>query len=141
MKYLTSGFKTTYTFALNGAVKLKETEVTPPGMDQRGGIDISTMRNTKVKTKAAKPLTEIPDCSATVSYDPNALAQIYAMIGSNQQITVTYPDTTTTQFWGFINKFTPNGMKEDDMPLADLEIVVTNTDLSGNEVAPTWPAS
>lgn len=133
---LEDGFKTLISFSLEPSVLLEEITVTPPGRDAGGEIELTTMRNTKYRTKAGKQLVDVTNTSLTVAYDPAVIEQIDAMIGQNQLITITHPDGDTDAFWGFINTFEPGENSEGERPTADMEIIATNRNDSKVETGP-----
>ena len=137
---LEDGYQTLITFSLNGAIKFYEKTVTPPGMDGGGEIDVTTMRNTLYRTRAPKALITVSPSSASVAYDPAVYNDIIAMLNKNQQITVTFKDGSTIQFWGYLDKFTPGENQEGTMPLANIETIPTNRDNSKVEQAPVYTA-
>ena len=136
MARLDDGFSTTIAFADDSDVQLFEKEVTPPGIDAGGPIDTTTMQNTTYRTMVGKSLITLSESSLTVAYDTALYNEIVAMVGNNQQITITFPDATTIAFFGFIDKFTPNALVEGEQPTAEIVIVPTNTNTSGVETAP-----
>ena len=131
------GFSTIIGFSLNGAVKFYEKEVTPPGIDGGGANQTTTMRNIYWRTNAPKKLVTLTEADATCAYDPTVFSQILAMVNVNQYITVTYPDLTTVGFWGWINEFKPNQIKEGEQPTANVKIIPSNFNASLVETAPT----
>jgi hypothetical protein len=114
MSFVDDGFPTTITFSESASASLYfyETEVTPPGFSAGGENDVTTMRNTLWRTRAPKKLITLAPFSAVAKYDPVILNYITDMIGVNQQITVTFPDSSTWVFWGWIDEFTPNAVTE-----------------------------
>lgn len=140
-EYLEDGHATLYTFSNAPTIKLKEIEVTPPGVDGGGPIEQTTMRNEVWHTDAPKSLKRLTMGKFTAAYDPAVLDEIVANINVNQLITVTYPDDDTIDFWGFINKWVPNPHKIGERPTADVEIHPTNRDDNGDETAPEHTAA
>lgn len=135
-QYLDDGHQTLISFAAAPSVKFKEKTVTPPGIDAGGEIDTTTMLNTTWRTRAPKALKTLTNAMLTVSYDPDVYPDIVDLVGVNNLITITFPDASTLAFWGFANKFTPGEMKEGEQPTAELEIVCSNMDASGDETTP-----
>jgi len=133
---LDDGFSTLLTFANYPSVKLYEKEVTPPGVSGGGEIDTTTMRNTAWRTKAPKSLKTLSESSATYAYDVAAYTDIVTMINENQLITVTFPDSSTLQFWGWLDEFTPGANTEGEQPTAEGKIIPSNQNATGVEVAP-----
>jgi hypothetical protein len=99
---LDDGFSTIITFSSAPSVKFYEKEVTPPGVSGGGANDTTTMRNTTWRTMAPKKLKTLSEAGASVAWDPAAYNDVLAMIQVNQQITVTFSDGSTIQFWGWL---------------------------------------
>jgi hypothetical protein len=140
MSRMDDGFKTIIAFASNPTVKLYEKDVTPPGIEAGGAVDTTTMRNTTWRTRNAKKLKTLSDSSFVAAYDPTVYSQLVAMIGVNQQITITFPDSKTLIFWGWLDSFKPGKIAEGEQPTADCTIIPSNQNTSGVETAPTYPA-
>lgn len=136
MARLDDGFKTTITFAGAPTIKLYEVGVTPPGVEGGGGNDATTMRNTAWRTKTPKKLKTLTDGSFKAAYDVDVYQEIIARINQNDQITVTFPDTKTLVFWGWLDKFQPTELVEGGRPVADVTIIPSNLNASGVETAP-----
>lgn len=126
------------TFSLDANVAMWEKEITPPGIDSGGPNDTSTLRNTTWRTMAPKGLKTLTPITATVAYDPQIYTEILAMVGINQQVTVTFPDESTYRIWGWIDKFTPGPMSDGSQPTAEITIQPSNQNNSEVETAPTF---
>jgi hypothetical protein len=143
MAYLTDGHQTLITFdALGSGVTLllKETTVTPPGIDSGGENDTTTMRNATWRTKQPKQLKTLTDGSCTFQYDPGIYDQILDIIGVNGLVTVTFSDESTLAFYGWLNNFTPGECVEGAMPTATGTIICSNQTDAGVETAPVYAA-
>ena len=143
MAYLTDGHQTLITFdALGSGVTLllKETTVTPPGIDSGGENDTTTMRNATWRTKQPKQLKTLTDGSCTFQYDPGIYDQILDIIGVNGLVTVTFSDESTLEFYGWLNNFTPGECVEGAMPTATGTIICSNQTDAGVETAPVYAA-
>ncbi len=145
MSILNDGFPTTLTFSagVSGVTLtsiMKEKEVTPPGISAEGEVDTTTMRNTTYRTRVPKQLKTGTPASAVVAYDPALYDEILDLIGVNQAITITFPDTSTIVVWGWLDAFTPTGNVEGTQPTADLTIISSNVDGSGDEIAIAYSA-
>ena len=154
---LVDGFQTLITFqgasGMNG-ITFKEREVTPPDLDMGGAIDTVTMRNTpgSARTKRPKSLYSVGNIKAMVQYNPFIMSQLIGtgagpvfgttgILGSPQNILVTFPDGTTETAYGWLEKFAPQAHKEGVFPEAEIEICIGNQNANGTYAAPTWPAS
>ncbi|QDP54889.1 MAG: hypothetical protein Unbinned3891contig1000_87 [Prokaryotic dsDNA virus sp.] len=117
-----------------------EKDVTPGGYSGGGPIDTTTMRNTQFRTMAPKSLKTYTPVSATVAYATVALDTILANINVKQLITITYPDNSTVEFYGWIDEFTPGAHTEGEQPTATITIQPSNTDSAGAENEPNYIA-
>lgn len=140
MSRLDDGFATLISFDEDSSVSMYEKEVTPPGVSGGGENDTTTMRNTTWRTKKPKELITLVESSLTVSYDPAVYDEIIAMVNVNQEITITFPDSSTLVFWGWIDEFTPNSIVEGEQPTAELTIIPSNQNGSNVETAPVYSA-
>jgi len=136
VQYLTDGHPTTVSFALNASAKFKEVSVTPPGISGRGPNNTTTMRNSVWTTQQPKNLKTMTDFSVTVQYDPILYSQGLAMINTIQAITVTFSDTSTIVFQGWLDGIQPNEHSEGSMPTMTLSVCVSNQTAAGVETAP-----
>jgi hypothetical protein len=136
MARLDDGFSTTLTFSLSSTVEIYEKTVTPPGQEGGEEIDTTTMLNSAWRTFSPRSLVTLTPVTAEVAYDPAAYTSILAMLNSNQQVTVNFPDGSSIQFWGFIRSFVPGTNVEGEQPTATITIVPTNQDNAGAEQAP-----
>lgn len=135
---LRDGYSTTITIANLPLVKLYEKSVTYGATSLGGGIDVTTMRNSSFVTMAPKSLKTEEPLTLTVAYATEALDDIMAQMGVNQQITVTLPDTSYWTFWGFIDSFTPSAHTPGEQPTADISIVKSNMNTDWVETGPVY---
>jgi len=146
MARIDDGFKTTIAFGdqpsgTGPELTYWEKDLTPPGMDAGGMNDITTMRNTLYRTRAPKQLITMTDMTVTVSYDAVFYDDIVAMISTNQLITITFPDTSTVAFYGWLDKFVPGQIVEGTQPTATITIVPSNINPDTDaEVGPDYTA-
>lgn len=129
---LQDGFPTIIAFAANPSVNLWEVTVKPPGIDGGDAIDVTTMHNTTWRVRRARRLKTLTDSTFTAGYDPNAFAQTLALCNVEGAITIHWPDGGTYSFFGYMQKFEPNEVKEGDFPTAQVTIVPTNYDPVGH---------
>lgn len=140
MAYLTDGHPTLLTFSEDSTVLFRVKEMTPPGIDGGGSIDVTTMSNETWRTFMPKALKTLTESSLTVQYDPAIYDDILTMLQVNQSITVTFPDESTLVFWGWVDKFAPERLVEGEMPTATITIVPSNRNDSDVETAPVYSA-
>lgn len=141
MAVMEDGFSTIITFSENSTIAFYEKTVTPPGISGGGSNDVTTMRNTAWRTFAPKKLKTLTDVSAEVAYDPAVYSSVVTMCNINQSITVTFPDGDTLVFYGWLDEFTPNANEEGSQPTANITIIMSNRDETGQEVGPTYTAA
>ncbi len=137
-KRMDDGFSTIITFAENPSIRLEEKEVTPPPIMAGGPIDTTNMRSETWRTKSPKQLKELGKMALTVAYATVAIEDVIAMIGIVQLITLTYPDGSTIEFYGWLDEFTPSAHKEGDQPTAACSIIPGLTNADGDRVAPAY---
>lgn len=130
------GYQTLVSFAADPTVLFFEKTVTPPGIDGGGEVDTTTMLNTTWRTRNPKALITLSNASMTVAYDPAVFPEIINLVNVNNLITVTFPDGDTLAFFGWLNTFTPGDNVEGEQPTADIEIIPSNQNASGDETAP-----
>jgi len=136
------GFSTIITIANLPSVKLYEKEVTPPGMTAGGAIDTTTMRSNAWRQMSPRQLKTLSPMSATVAYATEVIPQVRDQLAVNQLITVTFPDDSILEFYGWIEEFTPGAFTEGEQPTATLTIQPSLTDPStGLTVAPVYFAA
>lgn len=140
---LTDGFSTIFTLQqpASNAIKLVERTVKPVGMTGGGPINRTGMRNTAVRTKSPKTLYEVPDITTTCEYDPAVIDQLQDVLQVNQKITITYPDGSTVEFWGWLESFDPSEHQEGTQPTATVTFIVSNLNASGVETPPVYAAA
>lgn len=138
---LDDGFSTIVGFADDPSVAFYEKEVTPPSMEGGGPNDTTTMRNTSLRTKAPKLLKELGQMTLVASYDPAVYSSVWDMINNNQLITITFPEGDTYAFYGWLDSFKPNAIKEGEQPTAQITIECSNQDDTGVETEPVYTAA
>lgn len=134
------GFATFITFTTATTIGLWEKQVQPPSIDGGEPTDTSTMHNTRWHTKHPRILIDMGPAQAQCAYDPNSYTMILAHVNVGDVVTVTFPDGGTLAFYGFIQKFEPEALKEGEMPMANVTVVVTNQDAAGMEQSPVYTA-
>lgn len=134
------GFRTL--IGINNAINratFAEVTVKPFGLDSRGPIDITSMRNVRRVTKWPKQLVDITDMTASCQWDPSFWMALQTLfLGVNSFVSVTFPNLQQLQTYGWLDKADPQEHKESEVPLINLTIVASNTNPGdGSEWAPT----
>ena len=129
-----------------GGGNLQEVSISPPAVVGGGSLDVTTHRNGNYRTKAPKKLKDLGEVSFTAIYDPSEYNTTgIGKVNVNQQITVTFPDTSTLVFYGFVDSFTPGELTPGELPTVEVTIVVTNQDgagtTGGTETAPVYTSA
>lgn len=136
-EYIECGYRTIWTFSANPAVELEEVSLKPTGIS-RGRINTSSMRNSVEETQTSTKLNKYSDIEASCKYKVDSMTQVKAMVGVNQLLTVTYPDTKTLSIWGQLVEAEPSEHELEDMPLLDVVFMPSNRNASGVETSPVW---
>ena len=132
---LKDGFSTTVNITGAG-VTFFEIETQPPGLDGGEPINITTMRNTALRTRAPRHLYDVTPVSIRAAYDPTVIDTIKSIINSNRSIVTTMPDGATITWWGYLQRFIPEPNREGQQPVAAITLVPTNLNGTGVETAP-----
>lgn len=130
------GFPTRVSFSAFSNVNIWDKSVKPPGLDSGGPNDTTNMRNTTVRTMAPKKLFTVTPGSSKFLYAVALLNDVIAAKGINQQITWTYPDGSSIQIWGWIDKVEFDDIKEGESATGTITYQPSNQDNTGAEVAP-----
>jgi hypothetical protein len=125
---LPDGFSAKIAFAADPDISIWEKTVTPPGLDGGDSIDTTTMHNSIWRTKRARSLVTGTDAQVTCGYDPDCYDEILAILNVEGSITVAFPDGSTYDFFGYLQKFEPSALQEGTYPEATLTIVQTDYD-------------
>lgn len=139
---LESGQGTKITFTAAPGLSVWEDDVTPPGIEGGDAIDNTNHFNTTWRTKAARKLKELLDTSFTGFYNTALYTELLAIVNVEMAITVTFPDSGTLAFYGFLKTFAQAGHNEGNTaPKGTFTIVATNIDpLTGLEAGPVYTA-
>lgn len=132
-RFLRDGYQTLIAFSRYPTVQFWEKTVQPPGLNGGDPIDITTMHNEDVKTKAARQLYDLTPSKTRVAYDPKCYTQILTLLNDDTgSVTVHFPDGSTLDFYGYVMNFEPAELREGEQPEADVTIVPTNFDRTNN---------
>lgn len=141
------GFKTLITFSRMNNVNFAEVNVKPFGLDGRGAIDTTSMRNTRYVTKWPKQLTDLTPIQSDCQWNPALLPQLKTFVLLvNQLITITMPNGDLLAFWGWADKVEPQPQKEGEVPIIQFTIIPSNVSVVTvfgvpivvGEVSPTY---
>jgi hypothetical protein len=133
------GFKALITIALNPTIEFWETSSTPPGYDGGDPVDTTTQHNNTVRTKAPRDLIDMTDMTTSGLFNPAIYTSIRAVINKPTTITITWPDTSTLAFYGFVRIFAPGDLTEGGRMEGTITITVTNQDpTTGAEELPVY---
>lgn len=141
MGRLRDGYQTLIEFSLDATVQIWEVEVKPPGFDGGGPINDTTMQNVNVRTQHPKSLYGLTNMETMVAYDTAVIDEIITMINQIQKITLTFADGSQEEFYGWIDKFEPETLKEGEEPRANIVIEPSNqtagyVETIPNQIAP-----
>lgn len=118
--------------AINGytTICFWEIDIKPPAMDGQEPIDTTTQFNTQVHTMYPRVLKKWDAVSVQASYAPAVYLDVYRIINVVLNMCIEFPNQDNLAFWGFIQKFEPEALKEGDYPKANISIVIANFDPS-----------
>lgn len=138
MALLNDGFATLFAFSGAPSIKLKEKTVTPPGVSGGGPKDMTHMRNVAYRTQLPKLLKTIMAAGIQAYMESGLWTDLIAQTNVNQAMTITFPDSHTLVFWGWLDECPEPEMKEGEPPLVTLKIEVSNLNGSGVETGPVY---
>lgn len=135
---LDEGFSTKIAFSRLATVSFWEKTVQPPGVDGGEPVETTTMHNLVWHTQNPRVLLTLTPHTTKVAYDPNVYNQIVnTLVNAKGSVTVRYPDGSTLDYFGYLQKFEPDQIEEGKQPEATITIVPTNFDPVNNvEAAP-----
>lgn len=138
---LKNGFKSLIVFtSLPTASFWEKVEggVKPGKIDGGAPINITTMRNTAVHTKAPRALIEEGDITVQCLFDPALRTQIRNTLlnRAHDTITTINSDGSTEAAYGYLMSAEFSNFENGKPPEVTLNIVITNIDANGNESPP-----
>jgi hypothetical protein len=135
------GYQCLIVSTANPTVAFFEIEITPPDMSA-ARFNVSTQHNANYHTYAFSKLKDTGSATILAAWAGEAIDDGKAMLGVNDEWTITFPDGSTEVFFGAMTEFKPSGMKIGDRPTVSITIGTSNIDASdGSEVAPTFTAA
>lgn len=135
---LDDGFSTTIELEGAPTVKLYEKEITPPNISAGGPIETTTMRNLAWRTRSPKKLKAMGAITAVCAYATDAIPVLFAQVGVNQRMTISFADGSWLRIWGWLEEFTPAAFTEGEQPTASVVFQPSMHDNNGIEVAPEY---
>lgn len=134
---LDEGFPTKIAFSRLPGASFWEKTVQPPGVDGGEPVDITTMHNVAWRTRNPRVLVDLMPHTVKAAYDPNWYNQIVnTLINAKGSVTVRFPDGSTLDYFGYLQKIEPDQIEEGKQPEATLTIVPTNWDYVNNVESP-----
>lgn len=125
---LKNGYQALLSFADDTDAAYYEIAVGAPGMDSGDAIDTTTQLNSTYRTFAPRTLVTLTEFQVTAGYDPIVYSQLLNRLGIEDTITITFPDTSTLAFYGFLRSVEFDQMVDGTLPQLTLTITPTNWD-------------
>lgn len=138
MSIITDGKGTTLAFGTSG-LSVTKVRIKPPAVKSGGPIELTSLENTAWRTRAPKSLKDLDGVEFEGFYDPSTL--LNSAVGTNEQITVTYPSGASHVFWGYLDEYEVGDIQEGERVMVTGRIVVTNRNGSGTETGPVYNAA
>lgn len=131
------GFRTLITFSNMNNLQFAEVNVKPFGLDGRGPIDTTSMRNLKYVTKWPKQLIDLTPIQSDCQWVPALLPQLKTFVLLvNQLIAIQMPTGDVLEFYGWVDKAEPQAQKEGEVPIIQFTIIPSNINPIGVEIGP-----
>lgn len=138
---LGDGYQTLVTFATAPDLAIWEESVTPISLEADDPVDISSQHNVTYRTYHTRRLVRGGEMSFTGFFDPAVYVDVASLLNVNTTITVTFPDTSTFCFYGYLKNFKPGELVEGTPPKCTVTIQPTFTDPSDcSEAGPVYTA-
>lgn len=143
MANLDCGFPTTIVWTAFSSIVFDAISITPPGISTGGGVEQTSQANTTWRTMKPRKLLSLSDATVTVRYDAAIFdtGEAVALVGTNDEITVTFADLSTLVFWAWADSFTPGALNEEDEVEAEVTIIASNLNASSAETGPVYAAA
>lgn len=122
---------------------LWELRVTPPSVTGGGPINVTSMRNTALRTQLPKKLKSIGNILFNSAYDPVLYSSGVAIMQINTAVTTFFSDASNVVVMGWLEEFAPKEVGEGEQPDAACMLCVSNLDVSSDpwvEVGPVYSA-
>ncbi len=122
-------------------IQLWQKEVTPPGWEGGGEINLTNMHCVRFRIAAPKKLITIKGAQMVCFYDTEIITDLADVIQLNALITTTFADGSKHKWWGWLDSFVPNSNSEGKDPNASCVFGHSNRNDSGVETGPVWEAA
>lgn len=118
-------------------IEFWEVEVQPPGVDGGDEINMTTMHSVTWEVFRARQLKRLTPFTVRAFYAQDVYVSILAQVNNEQTMTVIHPDTDSTSFYGYMQRFIPQANVPGQPPQADITFVPTQWDPdAGAEAGP-----
>ena len=122
----------------SSVITVNKVTIKPVGLESTNpeGSDMTHLGNTLYQTRAPTGNVAVPNVTFTGQYDPS----LTPTMNSNVQWTLTYPDAGVHTFWGWLSRWDPGELANDQSEATTVEgeITVSNRNGSGTETGPSY---
>lgn len=134
---LENGHSSKIAFAADPDVSFWEIETGAPGIDGGEAIEIVTHHNVTWRGMAPRTLKTLMPFTVVAGYDPAIMSQAVTLINVETSVTDTYPDGSTYDYFGFLQRIEFDPLVEGEVPRCTVTICPTNRDpTTGAEADP-----
>ena len=138
MSKVYDGLGSTLTAGTSSSFVIAKTKINPPSVSGGDVIDITTLENTAWRTKVAKQLKDLGECSFTGIWDSSQ--HVGAPVNVNELWTFADPDGNTLAFQGALTEFESGDIVEGEF--AECTGTITATNFNGTvETAPAYTSA
>lgn len=127
---LKEGYRTLFAFANKPTLQVWEDTVTLPGWDMGEPVPQTSQHNDEWETMAPHSLKKSDPVEIKAGYSIDALADIQALGGIEQAITIHLPTGKAVAFFGYLKSFKPDPFERGKKPMATMVLILTNVDPS-----------
>lgn len=123
-----NGFGSFITFPTIPQLNIWEKDTGVPGQDGGEAVETTTHHNVTYRTFAPRSLVTLTPFQVVAAYDPCVYDDLLTLININDNITITFFDSSTLAFWGFLQSVEFAPLVDGEQPELTLTIVPTNWD-------------
>jgi hypothetical protein len=139
MGILKDGIGTIMTFGKGPNFPLYgEVELTPPGVNMGGPIDLIGLRTVGWAPAAAQSIKRLQPLNVKIMFDPELVPTAYTFMGRNQVISVRWPTLATLNWYGWIEDLNFEPHQPGQRPLANMVIQPSNLNPNCVLTGPWW---